>query len=285
MLPKRSNSERKLCKGNTEIGGAARFLYFFISLFLYFFISMFHKLFITFALILFVASPAVAAPATTEECVALHGSQAYYDSGCRCKEGFYMNTRTNTCEEKPTMYSCVREFGENARYNNFTNVCECKLNYHFDRTSHRCVSDNVLCQRIYGEYSYLNFVNNRCYCSDDHILDGGGKCVKRPTTTVMTDTFVTSNVVIDLNAPVNDQIIVPTASKIIFTKLLQLGSRGDEVARLQEILVARGYLAATAPRGYFGALTKRAVQLFQKEFGILQTGAVGELTKSALNKL
>jgi peptidoglycan hydrolase-like protein with peptidoglycan-binding domain len=69
-------------------------------------------------------------------------------------------------------------------------------------------------------------------------------------------------------------------------KQLQIGVRGDDVSLLQETL-------ATDPEiypeglvtGYFGPLTKRAVEKFQKKFGISQVGEVGPITRLRLNQL
>lgn len=59
-----------------------------------------------------------------------------------------------------------------------------------------------------------------------------------------------------------------------------LGARGEHVIALQEMLVTKGFLPATSPRGYFGPATKKAVMQYQKMLGLKQTGYVGPMTRA-----
>lgn len=74
------------------------------------------------------------------------------------------------------------------------------------------------------------------------------------------------------------------AEKFIFTLLLKQGSRGNEVTELHKRLIADGYLKITAPTGYFGPLTLKAVKEFQTAKGLNADGVVGPLTRAELNK-
>ncbi|MDP2665522.1 MAG: peptidoglycan-binding domain-containing protein, partial [bacterium] len=74
------------------------------------------------------------------------------------------------------------------------------------------------------------------------------------------------------------------AATFNFTRNLGVGLSGDDVIELQKILIAAGLLKIDAPTGNFGQLTKAAVQAFQKEKGIANTGFVGPLTRGELNK-
>lgn len=58
----------------------------------------------------------------------------------------------------------------------------------------------------------------------------------------------------------------------------------NDVMLLQSFLVAGDYLR-TAPTGYYGAMTAKAVKAFQKEHGITQTGTVGPQTKAKIKNL
>ena len=68
---------------------------------------------------------------------------------------------------------------------------------------------------------------------------------------------------------------------LTFTRYLQLGSRGDDVAILQSILDNKGY-HLTAD-GIFGSGTKAAVESFQAASGIYADGVVGPNTIAKLN--
>ena len=64
--------------------------------------------------------------------------------------------------------------------------------------------------------------------------------------------------------------------------LVKTGSRGDDVKEVQEMLIAKGYLAEGEADGIFGAKTQSAVLAFQQENGLDATGMVGEGTLQAL---
>ncbi len=73
------------------------------------------------------------------------------------------------------------------------------------------------------------------------------------------------------------------ASTYRFSLYLGLGSRGDEVLKLQEALIEAGLLAADSASGYFGQLTQKALMAYQKAAGLQQTGATGPKTRALLN--
>jgi hypothetical protein len=64
-------------------------------------------------------------------------------------------------------------------------------------------------------------------------------------------------------------------------KNLAFKSTGNDVFALQSFLYDLGYLK-TAPTGYFGGQTLRAVILYQKSKSISPTGFVGKMTRSAI---
>ncbi len=66
-----------------------------------------------------------------------------------------------------------------------------------------------------------------------------------------------------------------------FSRNLTVGSRGEDVTRLQELLIGRGYLASNAT-GYFGQLTKAALIKLQKERALPATGFFGPMTRAVL---
>lgn len=70
---------------------------------------------------------------------------------------------------------------------------------------------------------------------------------------------------------------VSSQASVSFTRDLTVGSSGADVTALQNVL---GVSPAT---GYFGSITKAAVQSYQASKGISTTGYVGPLTRAALN--
>src|SRR3989344_1983346 len=72
----------------------------------------------------------------------------------------------------------------------------------------------------------------------------------------------------------------------IFVSDLSVGSNGDEVLALQNLLQGPGYFPKNvAPNGNFGPVTKKAVVEFQKAYGLEQTGRVDIETRQILNSL
>jgi len=65
------------------------------------------------------------------------------------------------------------------------------------------------------------------------------------------------------------------------TILLRLGSRGEEVRKLQEYLIEKGFLDDVAD-GIFGPKTESAVVAFQGSVGIKQDGIAGPVTLAML---
>ena len=64
---------------------------------------------------------------------------------------------------------------------------------------------------------------------------------------------------------------------------LKIGMTSQSVMALQNYLAKSGFLT-TKPTGYFGPLTKTAVEAYQKKHGLSQIGSVGPATRTLLNK-
>ncbi|MHB1316367.1 MAG: peptidoglycan-binding protein [Minisyncoccota bacterium] len=74
-------------------------------------------------------------------------------------------------------------------------------------------------------------------------------------------------------------VVTPTPALINQTSVSKLpttvsiGMKNDDVVRLQNILKQLGFFSKDVPStGYFGPLTRQAVQSFQKEYGIVSSG-------------
>ncbi len=59
------------------------------------------------------------------------------------------------------------------------------------------------------------------------------------------------------------------------TSALSIGKRGESVSALQRYLVAKTYLSPDNISGYFGKLTEKAVQAWQKDAGVVSGGTPG----------
>jgi len=73
-------------------------------------------------------------------------------------------------------------------------------------------------------------------------------------------------------------------NKFIFTQKLNFGLRNNEVTELHKRVMIDGYLNISAPTGYFGSQTLKAVKDFQLAKGLTVDGIVGPQTRTALNQ-
>lgn len=116
------------------------------------------------------------------------------------------------------------------------------------------------------------------------------------TTTVATSEALASSSytsILPLTAQAQTATTTPNnpLSGFVFTKHLSFGARGNEVTMLQQFLAKDPALYPEGlVTGYFGTLTKKAVQRFQIKYGIAKTGQagfgqVGPLTRAKLNAL
>lgn len=75
------------------------------------------------------------------------------------------------------------------------------------------------------------------------------------------------------------------------TKTLRIGSRGDQVKELQQLLIAAGYLDAKqqsgrpADDGIFGSATAAAVKQWQRKVNLDDDGVVGPATRNKLSTI
>ena len=92
-------------------------------------------------------------------------------------------------------------------------------------------------------------------------------------------------------APVVQTPVVSNITSVTLKRTLKKGSRGTDVRRLQEILSAdEEVYPEKIVSGYFGALTKKAVGLFQAKHGIANEGEpgygqAGPKTRAKLNEV
>lgn len=64
---------------------------------------------------------------------------------------------------------------------------------------------------------------------------------------------------------------------------LKRGMNHNDVKQLQELLREKGYFTYSTSTGYFGSITKQAVEQFQRDAGLSVDGIVGPMTFRALN--
>jgi len=83
--------------------------------------------------------------------------------------------------------------------------------------------------------------------------------------------------------PITGPIQVLGTSTYKFTQDLNVGSQGQDVVALQQVLTTEGFFTVPAS-GYFGAQTQSALKLYQTKHGIPPLGIVGPLTRLQLNK-
>lgn len=82
-------------------------------------------------------------------------------------------------------------------------------------------------------------------------------------------------------------LAVPVSGFAYIESDLKLGSTGEEVTLLQEVLVEEGHLVMPerADFGYFGQMTKEALSEWQALNGLPSTGYFGSMSREVLNSL
>ena len=77
-----------------------------------------------------------------------------------------------------------------------------------------------------------------------------------------------------------------TVNALQIKNRLGLGSRGEDVKHLQEVLATdKDIFLKENVTGYYGPMTEQAVKYFQKHFGIDQVGVVGPKTLEKINEI
>src|SRR5208337_321761 len=100
-------------------------------------------------------------------------------------------------------------------------------------------------------------------------------------------TSATANVSANASSPSQGSTSTSCAA---LQRTLSRGMSGSDVQKLQNLLIAQGFLAAGNNTGYFGNLTQAAVQAFQAAHNIVSSGtpattgygSVGPRTHAAL---
>ena len=89
----------------------------------------------------------------------------------------------------------------------------------------------------------------------------------------------------DDDATDNSDVTKRTCAYGQFKKALALGSEGDDVTQLQELLAEDGDIYPEGKvTGYFGPLTEKAVKRYQEKYGIDQVGIVGPQTRARMQE-
>jgi len=93
----------------------------------------------------------------------------------------------------------------------------------------------------------------------------------------LVDLFISLGIISPDKAAAAKSAVASSASSMVYSKDLTIGSTGSEVSALQ------AKLGVSPASGYFGSITKAAVMKYQSENGVPATGFVGPLTRAKLN--
>lgn len=114
----------------------------------------------------------------------------------------------------------------------------------------------------------------------EHVISIDAIDKNRNTANIKIKVDVTAAPSVYSNTTTNNPTV--TKSTYLFTKPLNVGSSGTGVMELQKRLIAEGLFSGNAT-GYYGPLTKTAVQAFQRKHKLSPLGNVGPATRAALN--
>ena len=97
------------------------------------------------------------------------------------------------------------------------------------------------------------------------------------TLSQLVDLFISLGIISSDKAAAAKAAVTSSASAMMYSKDLTVGSSGSEVSALQ------AKLGVSPASGYFGSITKAAVMAYQAANGVPSTGFVGPLTRAKLN--
>jgi hypothetical protein len=128
-----------------------------------------------------------------------------------------------------------------------------------------------------------NGTHSNCYITVSDSLGNNSNLLAVTPFTVnlagQTTTPVTSTPV---STPATTSAVSPVSSAYKFNNPINAGDSGPDVTALQETLKARGFYTGPVT-GYYGALTKTAVESYQTSHGLSAIGNVGPATRALLN--
>lgn len=79
-------------------------------------------------------------------------------------------------------------------------------------------------------------------------------------------------------------VVADEENEVVFTLNLTIGTKNNEVVKLQDLLKSLGYFPLSIEStGYYGSITAKAVKAFQQASGFDPVGYVGSKTRDALN--
>lgn len=107
---------------------------------------------------------------------------------------------------------------------------------------------------------------------------GGGSSRNRSSTPVNEEVLPVAE------EPTTPTPIVLGVSTFRFTKDLGIDMDNSDVIQLQKLLRDEGFFTYPTNTGYYGLVTQKAVQDYQKFYDIRITGYVGPITRAQLNK-
>ena len=100
-----------------------------------------------------------------------------------------------------------------------------------------------------------------------------------PSESVVNSTTANTSSANTSSSPANYQF-----NNYLYEGIDEIGQSNPDVVALQERLIADGYLSAGSDTGYFGPLTKAAVEAYQTANGLQPLGVVGPATRGLLNQ-
>lgn len=200
---------------------------------------------------------------------------------CLCDTGFQVNATGDACVVTPVIsnnQACSNTYGANSRWDGTKTSdgqlnCGCQNGYTWNEMKTACVSITTTTTTTTSSACPPNSTgsgvgNMSCECNAGYVIQGTRCVLASPGKPGIT----------------SGTVVVPTPEVTSFKTTLRIGSSGDEVRLLQTLLSKLGHFQGDVT-GYYGAKTKAAVSVFQKQSGMDPVGIVGPKTRALLNTL
>jgi len=214
-------------------------------------------------------------------------------SQCECLVGNIIDPNTNKYTIAITYCSLNHGFG--SKWNYVDKKCECTVGYVWNENG-KCITKDESCHDQIGIMSKYNFLQNACECWSGYSIQNGTCLPVIKKQIQYKDIPVTRNTNILKKNPTNVIIpltIIPTTYEVsghekpyIINSLLELESENTDVEILQTALSSDPDLYPEGKiSGYYGDLTRKAVEKFQSKYGLDITGKIDPLTLVKFNEI
>lgn len=231
-----------------------------------------------------------------DSCKSQLGYSSRYNSltgKCECFAGNIIDPSTNKCTSVVTY--CSLNFGLGAQWDYVKEQCVCMSGYVWGKNG-KCISKNDACHDQLGIMSSYSFLDDSCICTAGYVIKNGtcqpqevkvNNFFIKPKVASTTPSYTTPTSVPGIDRSTTDSKV---GSDYVFPfrlrSLLKEKDSNESVKILQSALrLDKELYPEGVVSGYYGKLTKKAVERFQLKYNLPNSGMVDMATFEKFNQV